>query len=600
MTVAFSNVCSLRNKRDELHQLIDEVDILAVAETWLTEVDEWHLARYIVYRDDRRGRAGGGCALAVKETIPHLRRDLTETGPNVQLVQIDLYLPHVVSVFCVYRSPQAGHDESISLLGVLTSAIQGKTRWIIVGDFNAPYIDWDSQTLTQTCWFDDTLLDWCETTAAYQHVCEPTRFRNGCKPSLLDLLFTPFANDVTSIDIRPPLGKSDHATLVATVSVRSPKPNRKFVRRYERMNVDNIIAHAKTLSWSGEHIEDRWLVIKSNVTLLENIYVPLIKTKGSNSRPWFSRKVKTWSNKKKRAWNRYKASPNHKRWQAYKHTRNTCIGVTREGRRNFEQRLAKIAKHNPKKLHGYVQSHSRLRNQVPRVLATQYGVADDDASIANEMCRFFLSVFRSDNGATPPTSTLNPHRLMADFSISNEETLTELLHLIPTKSPGPDGLHPALIKAIAGVLADPLTGLFNQSLTEGKVPSDWKYAIVVPIFKGKDSGQANNYRPVSLTCVLSKVLERILRRRICDHMLEHELLNPAQHGFVKGRSCLSNLLLALDAITEALDRGEEVRIGYLDFQKAFDSVNHRLLAVKVNNFGINPLVRRWISDFPAP
>ena len=74
-------------------------------------------------------------------------------------------------------------------------------------------------------------------------------------------------------------------------------------------------------------------------------------------------------------------------------------------------------------------------------------------------------------------------------------------------------------------------------------------------------------------------------------------MNPAQHGFIKGKSCLSNLLRALDEITDALDRGKEVRIGYLDFQKAFDSVNHRLLEVKIPAFGISPNIRRWINDF---
>ena len=381
----------------------------------------------MVHREDRDGRAGGGCVLAIKDTIPQIRRDLRKPGASIQVIQVDILLPNIVSVICVYRCPTASNEESANLLQLLSEAVQKGHRWVIVGDFNAPHIDWVTQVVKNSSTFDEDLLDWTENVAACQHVCEPTRFRNGCMPSLLDLLLTPFVNDLVSLAIRPPMGKSDHAVIVATVRVRCPKPERKLVRRYGQMNADDVVAHARRLSWLGVDIEERWLAIKSNVTLLERAHVPLVKTKGCNSRPWYCRKVRTWANKKRQAWVHYKSRPNHKSWQAYKRARNTSIAVTRQGRYNFEKKLVVNARHNPKKLHGYVQSNARLRHQVPRVITTQDGTADNDNAIANEMRRYFLSVFRPDNGATPSSVSLaSPRCPMVDFTISLEETKVEL------------------------------------------------------------------------------------------------------------------------------------------------------------------------------
>ena len=124
-----------------------------------------------------------------------------------------------------------------------------------------------------------------------------------------------------------------------------------------------------------------------------------------------------------------------------------------------------------------------------------------------------------------------------------------------------------------------LTELYNKSLKTGDVPEDWKLANVTPIFKkGKRSNSAN-YRPVSLTIILCKVLESLIRDKVIDHLNLYKLIKDTQHGFVKNRSCLTNLLVFLEEVTNYVDSGYPVDIIYLDFQKAFDKVPHkRLLA----------------------
>jgi hypothetical protein len=169
--------------------------------------------------------------------------------------------------------------------------------------------------------------------------------------------------------------------------------------------------------------------------------------------------------------------------------------------------------------------------------------------------------------------------------------------LKPNKSPGPDCHHPYILKQVADSIAKPLSIIYNKSLTEGKLPTDWKKANVTPIFKKGEKNKPNNYRPVSLTSIICKVMEMIIRDLVVDHMTSNDLFSMFQHGFIKGRSCATNLLAVFDAWTESVDKGFPVDSIYLDLAKAFDKVSHPKLLQKLWGYGIRGLIHNWIQDF---
>ena len=132
----------------------------------------------------------------------------------------------------------------------------------------------------------------------------------------------------------------------------------------------------------------------------------------------------------------------------------------------------------------------------------------------------------------------------------------------------------------------------------GEVPLDWKKANVTPIYKNKGTkSQPCNYRPVSLTSHISKTMESIIRDEIIRHLQKNELIKPSQHGFWKGRSCLTNLLVYLDKVTMYIDQGLHVDSIYLDFNKAFDRVPHARLESKLKLHGIGRSVSDWITEW---
>ena len=113
------------------------------------------------------------------------------------------------------------------------------------------------------------------------------------------------------------------------------------------------------------------------------------------------------------------------------------------------------------------------------------------------------------------------------------------------KSPGVDGISPKILKEIVEQISTPLAHMFNMSLQEGIVPLEWKEANIIPLFKKGSRNKSVNYRPVSLTSVICKLLETIIRDHKMDFLLKHRLINHSQHGFLKARSCLTNLLYFL-------------------------------------------------------
>ena len=150
---------------------------------------------------------------------------------------------------------------------------------------------------------------------------------------------------------------------------------------------------------------------------------------------------------------------------------------------------------------------------------------------------------------------------------------------------------------MAGVLCGPLSKLFRKSLDTKQVPEDWKNANVTPLFKKGLRGLSENYRPVGLTCICSKVPGSILRDAIVEHLKSYKLIKDSQHGFIQGKSCLTNSLLFLEKVAGFIDEGYLVDVLYLDFSKAFDKVPHERLLLKMRAHCFGMQIAEWVGEW---
>ena len=181
------------------------------------------------------------------------------------------------------------------------------------------------------------------------------------------------------------------------------------------------------------------------------------------------------------------------------------------------------------------------------------------------------------------------------INVIRVETL--LKNLNPNKASGPDEQSPKLLKELHKEIAPILTLIYKSSIETGTVPQDWRSATVAPAYKKGPKCKPSNYRPISLTCISSKLIEHILVSNIMSHFDNNNLLSPFQHGFRSKHSCESQLIGFSQEIFDNLESHKQTDLIVMDFSKAFDKVDHNLLTYKLYNLGLNTKTVKWISSF---
>jgi Reverse transcriptase (RNA-dependent DNA polymerase) len=196
----------------------------------------------------------------------------------------------------------------------------------------------------------------------------------------------------------------------------------------------------------------------------------------------------------------------------------------------------------------------------------------------------------------PEAEQCHTNGKLEEMNVTVEMVRKKIKGLKPASAPGLDGIGSMLLRELAAQVAGPLAIIFNKSLSTSEVPEDWKRANVTPIYKKGTKADPSNYRPVSLTSISCKMLESILRDSIVKHLEQNNLVESSQHGFVKTRSCATNLVEFLDHLTTVLEKGGTADAIFLDFAKAFDKVPRNRLLEKLRGVGLGGRVLAWIEE----
>ena len=435
---------------------------------------------------------------------------------------------------------------------------------------------------------------------------EPTHHRVLQQPNVLDLIFTKEDDFVSELVVLPPLGKSHHSVLTFELNFKRKKgfipTSTKFI--VSKGDYEGMREHVGAVDWNGilndeATIDECWKGVSGVILGACDKFVPRARVSkgGMRRRDQIPTSLLDIIRKKRKAFKTYKKFPTQENYNMYARARNQVRRASRKNAKEREHKLAREAKRNPKAFFRYVNDKTKPKETISKLKKDDGSFTENDQEKANVLNNFFGSVFTKVETDDMPEVKSKCNTEIDSVTITEKQMMKELESLGVNKSPGPDEIHPRVLKELATQLSRPLTYLFNRTIMAGKIPSAWKTAEVKPIFKKGDKFSPGNYRPVSLTSVVCKIFEKFIRDQLCAHFNDNNLLAKDQFGFTKGRSCITQLLVTMSDWVGSLEDGESIDAVYLDLQKAFDTVSHDHLLHKLKVYGVGGRLWKWIEDF---
>ena len=584
-------------------------------------LQDYNIGDYSIYNTNLDISKGRGIFILVHSSIAHLtiQIDPPREFDEVCLLEIKLINSDTLLFGCFYRSPTENSlsDTNNFNLNLLMNQLASNNKYshiCFVGDFNFSKINW--QNCSSPCSEDskeENFLEALRDSYLYQHVLEPTRCRGFDEASTLDLIITNEEGQISKLEYNAPLGKSDHSTLsfdfdcylgCATVKKRFEFNKANYalmIQELEETNfLDEYIQSANILT-----VEQCWEKLKKKIIDLRNRYVP-VKQEGDTWRKGkipINYELRSLIKNKKRLHRKWLNSLNKRTEDCtrkeYVEVRNMVNNQMARAKQQYELNISAESKRNPKRFWRHVRSYLKTRIGVSPLLSSpedETSIRHEDKDKANILQDQFCSVFTKEPDGVLPHFASRTNKSI-DMKLSIVKVRKEISALKSNKAIGPDEIHPDMLKQLIDYVTVPIFIIMSKSLNDGIVPKEWKLAHVSPIYKKGARNIAENYRPISLTSIVCRMMEKIMKNQLMDHLVNEKLLSTKQYGFINKRSTVMQLLHYLDTCAESVALGKVVDAIYFDFAKAFDTVPHRRLLHKLKAYGIDGKTLGWISSF---
>ena len=592
---------------------VAKIDIAILNETWfkssIADSEFLHPDRYKIFRSDRSKkthppdpsnptrfrRNGGGVMIAVRANLDLTSKEVRlKDGAEILAVEFKTSTGIKFVICTCYRVGTLGsanHDKIIESLRTLLRR-RGLSKVFILGDFNLSGVSWS--TLAGSCPIEQSFVESFVDLGLQQCVLTPTH----CKGKTLDLLLTNSVSNINDLMVgeRDSACKSDHFPInfKINVKVNRKKPVRRMCYNFKNVNWERLNHELRHTDWdallNGTEPEIGWEKFKDKLFNVTDKFVKKCSVKTDGQDPWFdSECYDAWRKKKRLHKVRHKSDRAEIAFTLARKNFKTVVAQKMRETLNESDDSALITK----KFWSYVKSKTASQ-RIPEFVSHKGTVRNCPEEQANLFNDFFFEQFSEASTYDIDIDYSNDWRF--DIEFDHRRVRKILSNINANKAYGPDGIHGKLLKNCAVGLAYPISLLFHSCYNIGTLPREWKLGHIVPIFKKGDKHEVSNYRPISLTCLITKVLERIIRDELLA--LTNGMINDKQHGFRAERSCATNLVGLCDSLALSLNDNIRTDVIYFDFAKAFDSVNHDLILLKLKNkFGIDGRLLKFVTDY---
>ena len=593
---------------------MNKPDVVAFNETWLKssvlDNEIFPDRQYKIFRADRSRRThppdpqnptkfrenGGGVLLGIRSDLNVVSKKLcVPKGIEMLAVQLTFNNGEKAIICTCYRVGNLGIDNCEKIANFLRKLISKRKppKLYLVGDFNLPHASWDD--LSSPVPIEQNFIDVFSELGLKQCITHPTHI----KGKILDILLTNADTLVNDIDVRDRNSacKSDHFPISFKVNsrVRYNKTASRKCYNFKKANWDRLNFDLCHTDWSILEcceVEFGWDFIRSHLFHLVDKHIPTVHVKLKFQPPWFDADTYSFCRKKERL------------RQKFKNTNNLDDELKyMQARRDFKKLVSQKMRDNmsdsddpafiTKKFWSYVKSSSKS-HRIPECVKYGNTLRNKPLDQANLFNTFFHEQFSQPSNYDIEIDYSSDSRFDIDF---DHRRVRKLLSKVNSnKAQGPDGIHGKVLKNCALGLAFPLSQLFRLSYNTGQIPVQWKLANVVPVHKKGSKSDVENYRPISLTCLIMKIFERIIKEELLNHT--RSFLDVRQHGFLESKSCTTNMVGFCDNLAMSYNENIRTDVVYFDFAKAFDSVNHDIILSKLKHkYRIDGTLLKFLTNY---
>lgn len=576
----------------------NEIDVAVLVETWLNpnicDAELSHNGRYTVHRRDRTSR-GGGVLILVKNIFASARVNFPTNRSEV--VAVDIVLPNrSMRVIGVYLSPSGSAEqlrkETENLCEDLEPVLNAIDTIALFGDFNCPKADWinlstpgrDPNLPSRECLLMNLICG-----AGMHQLVHSSTHRAG---NILDLVF---CNDDSVDDLELCNGpfRSDHRLIkIKLVSESFPLKNSERLN-FEKTDYDEVILNLSTTSWETFFrtcldLDDMYDKFVRYLWFLIEITTPLKCQESRGQISDYIRKISV----------EIDSTDNE---AIRDRLRRDLAKAVKRQRILLESHIAKSS--NSKDIFSYVKKRIVIKDNLSAIRRDDGTFATNDDEKAELLAKHFAKTYPAviENGIESSSINFAPtrhaHHIVNDVSVNPEVLVKHLDNMELKLSTNPEGIPAYFYKKCGIEICKPLSLIFRRSLEEGMVPRLFQRAIVTPVHKKGASTEASNKRPVSLTVVPCKLLEKVICEAIYDNANNQDLIGKQQFAYRPGLDTTLQLLSTQCDWALMLNKSVPFDVVYFDFRSAFESVTHAKLIRLLPYYGVGPRLVNWIQAF---
>lgn len=597
MKIAHINLRSIFTGFNEFTTLIleNDFDIVMVTETWLSDdvsSDVVVIPGYRFFRKDRSTR-GGGVGAYVKLCIncqlfpfDFLVRD------ELEYITLKINMPSTTIAICaVYRPPNTNFNNLLNSFDEILSSICPSFDTIIcLGDFNVNFLN-----------INNPIEDCFNSYNLTQLINEPTRVTDTTS-TLIDPIFISNEDMVLKSGTISADGISDHKLVFCDIKILKCKMKPKLVtfRCFKNFILNEFLIDLHSLPWHNiiyeNNIDKKIGLFNEYIISLFDIHAPIRNVRVTKPKaPWLTPNLKIIMKERDEALRKFKRTKADVDKGRYKQLRNFTVTMVRAEKRGY---LDSVFRQN-----NIRNTWSALKSL--NIRSTNDLVLPEELADPNKINNYFASFLQNvSNNCDEQIEYYNNNykdiNISFQFKLTTVDEVNACLHNIKTVAYGVDGISSTMLKYCSPFIDQFITHIINCCIEQNYFPHLWKEAIGKPLPKIRDPTTFSDLRIVSILPAMSKVFERILHNQIYEYTILNNILSDSQCGFRKGFCTATALAAVTDEILHALDNGLVSVLVLLDFSKAFDTINHKLICTKLKYYGFLPpaisLLTSYLSD----